>query len=339
MVVGTWRTVCARGNPAVEAPILSRALEAGGGLLAPEFAGEAHLGTAAALSIAGLYKESEVHFEQSLQIYKASGDAAGFAWAQMNYATTNVRNRDPRLAMELCKEAAEMTSNWGVRAISLSHYSLGLAEVGEEAEALRVGEQVFAERLASKDATEEARAYGDLAELYIKVGRELAAIPLLRRGIDQLRQAGIQDMLFDAVMRLLRVSDDLKEVGELLKEAENLAAKIGSVSMQHEVALCAMRWAVQTGEMEAAVSATEKVFQLAKTMESPVALERSLRALSDQLKLQNRFEYANAILGSLGESPTGPIHVGWQKLLSSDSSITVGILAVVMAKEALLPES
>ncbi len=339
MVVGTWRTVCARGNPALEAPLLLRALEAGVDQLDPVLGGEAWVGTATALAIAGLLDDSEKAYLAALDVYEREGDSEGIAWAQMNWATMVIRLRDPRRATEMCRVAANLTSKWGVKVISRCYYSLGLAEIGEIEEAIRVGEEVFAERLQSNDVTEEARSYGDLALLYCKIGRIEAARPLLLEGIQRLRRAGIQDMHFEALMSLVSISSDLDEIQEHLAEASGLARKIGSIPMRQEVAVAQAGLASQRGDMPGTIAALEEVFRFAKALESPLALETSLRTLGIELERQSRLEYANAVRSVLGEEFTGPIHTGWKSLLSSDSRATVCVLAVVMAKEALLSGS
>jgi hypothetical protein len=215
--------------------------------------------------------------------------------------------------------------------MGLCFYAMGLANMGESAEAVRVGEEVFAIRLQSTDLAEVARSYADLARLYLKVGRPEAAEPLLREGARRLRETGIQDILLENLLLLADAGSDSNEVREVLAEASIIAGRIGSSAKLLDVARARMTWASRGGDRSDLVTAIEDTFRFTQLSQSAVELERSLRALVSALEP----EYANAVLVALGEEVEGPVHPGWKALLSSDSHGTVCVLAVVMAKEDL----
>jgi tetratricopeptide (TPR) repeat protein len=336
LVVGTWRTVCARGNPSDDAELLLRAVQAGSRYQDTIIAGEAWVGTAVALDIAGFEKQAEGAYLEALKVYEAAGHVDGHAWASINYAEI-VAHTDLRRAIQMAKEATDTTQTLGLRTLGLSFYAKGLAELGETEEAVRVGEEVFGWRLQSPNLTEQARAYGELAQLYRMAGRPEAAEPLLREGIRRLRETGIQDVLLETLQILGEVCMDSPDNREVLAEATALANRIGSNVKLLEVARARMTWTSGQGDLTGMIVAVEDMFRFTQISQSAVQRDRSLRALASELRRNGKPEYANSIDASLGETVDGPIHTGWRSLLSSDSHGTVCVLAVVMAKEALSP--
>ena len=335
LAVSTWRTVCARGNPSEQADLLLRAAEVGAECIDSELAGEVWLGAATALTITGHLDVAERAFLESLRINHDSGNINGHAWVSINYAASVVIHRDLQRAAEISKEAADKTTKRDLRCIGLCFYAMGLADMGQTAEAIRVGEEVFALRQQTTDLTEQARSYGDLARLYRKVGRPEAAVPLLREGVRRLRETGIQDMLLDTLLILAEMNQSQGDNREVLGEASALANRMGSPPMQLEVARMQMAWASQQDDHTTMIAAIEDVFRLTQFSPSKEELQRSLKALAEELDRHGKADYANAVYFALGGIPAGPMHPGWKALLSSDSHATVCVLAVVMAKEAL----
>ena len=335
LVLGAWRTVCARGNPSVEGEVILRGAMSGAPHLIGNLAGEAWTGTGIVLSIIGRLDGAEQAFLEALKIYESIGDGGGTAWANMNYASNVLVETNIWRATELSKLAADQTSNPNDRAHALCLYAMGLADMGEIAEAIRVGEAVFSERLQSTEPTSQGRAYGDLAELYRKVGRPEAARPLLIEGIRRLRETGIQDLLFEATINLAEISLELEDVRQVLDEANSLAKRMGSNLKLLEVARVRMAWASRKGDRPTTMATIEDTMRCTQLSLSPIERERSLRSLGGALEHFDKQEYANAIYASLGYVPVGPVHSGWKALLSSDSHPTVCVLAVAMAKEAL----
>ena len=335
LVLGTWRTVCARGNPSIEGDVLRRASELGAPFLSLKHAGETWIGCATLLAIAGRNKEAETFYLRAISLYETDNQVSGIAWATMNYAAMVLLEGDPKRAAQMCKEAAEMTDDDAVRDLALSTYSLCLADMGDQAEALKVGEQVFSSRLQSEDLTEQARAYGELADVYRRVGRPEAARPLLFESVKRLRETGIQDVLFSTLMSLLEVTVDPAEVRQTLDQALALATRIGSNSMLLQVARAEMQWASFNAPLPELIRAIEETFKFTHITESVRERHRSLKALANVLDHFEKSEYANAIRTTLGEPIDGGIKEGWQALLSSDSHATICVLAVVMAREAL----
>jgi DNA-binding SARP family transcriptional activator len=335
LVLGTWRTVCARGNPSIEGEVLVKASEVGAPFLSLKFAAETWVGCATLSSIAGRTVEAEALYLRAINLYESDNQTNGIAWATMNYASNVLLEGNPQRAAQMCKEAADMTDDPVVRDLALSTYGLCLADLGEQAEALRVGEQVFASRLQSKDLTEQARAYGELADIYRRAGRPEAALPLLTESAKRLRETGIQDVLFATLMSLIEVTENPQELRQTLDQAHALATRIGSNSMLLQVARAQMKWATENASIEEIIISIEHTFKFTQNSESLRERHRSLRALEDVLSHFGKSEYANAISATLNEPVVGNLKAGWQALLSSDSHATICVLAVVMAKEAL----
>jgi len=335
MVSGIWRTVCARGNPSSEGFVLLEAARLGGGYLRPRMAGEMWVGTAASMVIADEMDLAEECFINALHAYEEAGDSHGKDWANINYATSVLAKRDLRSAIRLAKEVADQATRWSGRNLALSFYSFGLADLGEVDEAIRVGEAVFANRLQFADLTEQARAYSDLAELYRKVDRPEAALPLLTEGIRRLRENGIQDLLLQALLAYADLNIASRDTQPIIDEAEALAKKIGSNSQMMNVARLRLQWAAQNGDRQSTLTAVEDTFRYTQLNKSPVELKHSLRALAGALDRVDRPDLGNAIRSSIGDAVEGTTHEGWKSLLSSDSKTTICVLAVAMAKEGL----
>jgi len=334
LVVGAWRTVCARGNPADHAALLLRASEVGASHHHYKLEGEAWLGSAIALTISGDLEASERAFLKSIQIFEAAGDVVAMSWANINYAENIVSLKDMRRAIQISKLAADQTTKTDLRSMGLCFYAMGLADMGETAEAVRVGEEVFAARIQTTDLTEHARAYGDLAQLYIKVGRPEAADPLLREGARRLRETGIQDMLLNTLLILAKVGLDSESNRDVITEAGAIASRLGSNSKLLEVARTRMAWTSRHGDSLALIESIEDTFRFTQLSQSVVERERSLRAMAAELDRNEKTEYANAVYAALGDPMDKPVHAGWRALLSSNSHGTICVLAVVMAKEA-----
>jgi tetratricopeptide (TPR) repeat protein len=335
LLVSVWRTICARGNPSSEAPLLLRAARVGTPLLNDKLAGEAWLGTATAFVLADRIDIADSAYHEARKVFEASGDTDRQAWVDINYAEGVVARSDVRKAIEMSKAAADLTTYQDVRAIGLCYYAMGLADMGETAEAVRVGEEVFASRLQTSDLTEQARAYGDLAKLYRKVGRPEAAEPLLEEGVRRLRETGIQDMLLETLLSLAELRLDSKDIRDVVVEASALANRIGSNAKLLEVARVRMAWASRRREEAAFIAAVEDTFRFTQISQSAIERKRSLLALADELERNGKPEYANAVRAALREPSVEPVHAGWRALLSSESHGTVCVLAVVMAKEAV----
>lgn len=335
LVCGIWRTVCARGNPSDHADSLYQAAKVGSSHPDHRLVAEAWVGAATALAISDRFDRAEEAYLEADKAYKAAGSINGQAWVAMNYAESVISRTDMRRAIEMAKASADMTTLKDNRAIALSYYAMGLADMGQVDEAIRVGEEVFASRLQTTDLTERARSYGELAQLYRKVGRPEAAEPLLKEGVRRLREAGIQDMLLEMLLTLAEMSADTSDVRELLAEANAIASRLGSNAKLLEVARARIVWASGTDAGSEFIAAVEDAFRFTQLSQSALERDRSLRVLATRLARLDKIEYANAVFAALGDSTEGPYNAGWQALLSSDSHATVCVLAVVMAKEAV----
>ncbi|MDR3689853.1 MAG: BTAD domain-containing putative transcriptional regulator [Fimbriimonas sp.] len=340
LAVASWRTVCARGNPSADGEALYGAAKAGAHLLASGLDGEVWTGAGIALSIVGQTQRAEDAYQRAVEIYKKSNNRHLLAWNNMNYAVHIVVHSDKERALALLKEAAELTTNPDLRLLARSDYALVLASVGSVQQAVQVAEDVFAHRLASEDSTILARAYVDLGELYHFAGRHEAARPLLLEGIRRLRETGIQNMLLDQLVFFLHTGLDHGDSDEtlnrqLLDEATEIATRIGVRKQLLAVARIRMAIASKSGDRCALIAAIDEMFRL--TQGSSCAEERtaSLRLLATELRRHGKIEYADAISCSLGEETQGQCHPGWRSLISSESHVTLCVLATVLAKEAL----
>ena len=338
--VASWRTICARGNPSADSDLLYRAAELGASLLSPELEGEPWTGAGIALSIVGRLDISERAFLNGARIYSEAGNLNLLAWNNMNYAVYVVVHSDKERAIQLLQTSAEQATNPNLRSLALSDYATMLASSGEAVEAVRVAEEVFAQRLLTEDKTAHARAYVDLGELYHITGRPEAARPLLLEGIRRLREAGIQNMLLDQLVFLAEISMQESTMNptlteSLLDEASGIATRIGVKRQVLALARVRMAYASRSGDRGSLISAIEETFRLTQDSQCPKERERSLRLLALELKRLGKHEYANSVLCALGDDAEGLCHTGWRSLLSTDSHTTNCVLAVVLAKEAL----
>ncbi len=337
LVAGLWRTVCARGNPSAVAELIRRGAIAGAAELPPNVAGEVWTGAGILLSLSGLLPSSAEAFESAIRVYEESGDGDGKAWSMLNYGSHVLNDVDPPRAADLALQASALTSRSEDRQIALVQYAWGLAARGENADAVRIGEEVFADRLKRPGTITQARAYGDLADVYIRVGRPEAARPLLEESVRRLRDAGIQDFLCQTLILLAGISLEFDETQLLLDEARALATALGSYRESLAVALASMAYASVRRDPAKTVVAAEEVMRFTQQSQSPAELHRSLQSLASALDKFDRTEFANAARSASGQTPEGPLHEGWKALLSSDSHATVCALAAAMAKEALRP--
>ena len=261
------------------------------------------------------------------------------AWALINYAVYVVSQIDKPRSIQLLKEGAIKAVNSDLRALVLSDYALLLASNGGIDEAIQVAEGVFAERLQSQDATCLARAYVDLGELYQVAGRTSAARPLIIEGIRRLREAGIQNMLLYQLIYLAEISleeetVDWPCVGKILEEAHGIANRIGAKRQLLTVARLRLVFTSRLGDRRSFISAIEETFQLTQVSQSVSERYQSLRVLTSELERHGKLDYANALHCALGDSDPGESHPGWKALMSTDSHVTLCVLAVVLAKEA-----
>lgn len=335
MALATWRTICARGNPSTEAELLFRAATAGADRLEAVPAGEVWGGTGIVLGITDRLDLAEEAYLQGLNAFERADDPEGQAWVKLNYACSVLKRTDPTRALQVWKEAADQSAYEGNRWIALCAYAMGLADMGEHAEAQRVAEEVFAARLQSPDPTNQARAYVELAPIYAKVGRSEATEPLLREGIRRLRETRIQDLLFESLLLLAESNPEAADITDLIDEAESLAQRIGSSAKMLDVALIRMANASRIVDRTAFIGAVGDAFRLTQIVGSKEQRERSLRSLAQGLRGFGKARYADTLLAAGGGQPTDDVLAGWKDLLSSDSHGAVCALAVAMAKEAL----
>jgi hypothetical protein len=227
-----------------------------------------------------------------------------------------------------------------LQVLAQTDYALALASTGIVDSSFRIAEESFDERLKAKCLTTQARGYIDLGELYRAAGRKEAAQPLIQEGIRRLRDAGIQYMLLDEVIRQaerMLAEEDVSpsQVALVLAEANSLASRMGSKMKQLKVARLNLCYSSRFEDRSALVSAIEETFRHTQSSQNAKDRERSLRILGDELNFHEKADYANAIYASLGYSVDGYIHAGWRDLLSTDSHTTTCVLAVILAKEAL----
>ncbi|MDR3688215.1 MAG: BTAD domain-containing putative transcriptional regulator [Fimbriimonas sp.] len=346
-VVGAWRTVWARGHPAVEAELLFRAAKSGAHYLEPIFAGEAWIGAAIALAASDNLELSEQAFLASFQAFGLGHSdecVASVAWAQVNFASEVLSKSAPQKAIELLKSVISGANNDSLRILAQSEYARVLACAGLTEESIQVGEAVFAERCRYEDATNRAIAYVDLGEIYQRAARVKEARPLVVEGIRRLREVGIQESLLIHLIYLgeMMAADEIvdwTELHSLLIEANGIAVRIGSKMKQLEVARLRMFHASRTNDLSSLVAYIEQTFLLTQSSQSRTERERSLRLLATELSHHNKVTYAQAIHAALGDVIEGVAHPGWASLLSTQSHDIACVLAVVMAKESLAADA
>lgn len=334
LVIGMWRTICARGNSAGDGELLLAGAESADGHVDDEHIGMAFAGAAIALNIGGKLERCEAAYLRAIEAFERGALADYLAWVNMNYACLLLKT-DPMRGVAFAKTSAERCKHEADRTVASATYAFGLAITGEHAEAVRVAEQVFERRLTSTDVATRARAYGELAEIYAMVGRTEAAKPLLAEGIAQLRQVGIQDWLIEALISAARLADPIDDVDEMLTEAEGIAARMGSTMKQIEIARVRVRRAFSIGDKSQSMSAIERLFHFTRLADLRSELDESLVLLADELARANFNAHANAIRASQGRLVSGPSLPGWEALLSTESPSTRCVLAVALAKEAL----
>ena len=336
LVYGTWRTLCARGNPARDAEILFRGAKAAVGHESDDLmVGRAWTGAAIALSIGGRLDLAEVAFKAGIAAFEKGGDATGMGWANLNYVGGVLMETDPDRALEVARIAVEQSVDSTNRTIANAAYAEALASVGQFEEAIRVAEKVFAERVGSEDISAQGRAYGELAHIYQLTGRTEAARPLAIEGVKRLREVGVQDLLLDALIYRAELSLELEEVDAVLDEAEDIARRTGSSMALLEVARRRFQSASMRRNRTAMIASVEQMFEYSQKSTIDREVIKSLRLLAQELDRNALPTFANALRASLGDTIIGPANAGWQALLSSDSKPTICVLAVVLAKEAL----
>lgn len=341
LTVASWRTVCARGNPSSESKLLYQAANAGAEFLPPIMAGEAWIGAAISLSVIGNLELADGAFKIGIETYSNAGLKNKTAWALNNYAVLVVAASDKTRASQMLLEAADLAEDLKSRTLALSDYALILASIGGIGEAIEVAEQVFATRLQSNDATDLARAYGDLGELYYVSGRSSAARPLIIEGIRRMREAGIQNMLLDKLICLVEISladdvVDVEDVTKLLHEAACIATRIGAKQQLLATSRLRLAFASRYEDKSAMIHAIEECFRLTQLSQNVEERCESFRTLASELARHEKTDYASAILASIGDSLICEPHKGWKALLSTQSNVTLCVLAVVLAKEALM---
>ena len=84
------------------------------------------------------------------------------------------------------------------------------------------------------------------------------------------------------------------------------------------------------------IHAIEECFRLTQLSQNVEERRESFRTLASELARHEKTDYASAVLASIGDSPICEPHKGWKALLSTQSNVTLCVLAVVLAKEALM---
>ncbi len=339
-VAGTWRSLCARGNPSQDGILLLEAAKAGAHLLPLDIAGEAWIGAAITLSTMGQLESAEMAYHQAIAVFESYDNLACVGWAELNYSVHVLSQIDKPRALATLKRLADNACNSNLKTLALSDYALILASTGVIGESVRIAEEVFALRLQSQDLTAHARAYADLGELYQVAGRTKAARPLILEGIRRLREAGIQNMLLDQLIFLAEISlddhpIDASNVEEVLVEAKNIADRVGTVRMAIQIASVRTVLASRNSDPRTLIITIEELFRLTRLCDEPQIRENSLRLLARELQFHGNEEYSNAISLALGDHICGGYNVGWNALMSTDSHATICVLAVVLAREAL----
>ena len=342
LVVGTWRTVCARGQPSRDGLVLFRAANAGAHLIAPIFGGEAWTGTGITLSVCAEFEKAEHAFLEAIATFELGGDPdciASVAWAKLNLAGCVISHSDKTQALEIIRQVVEEAENPELKLHAQTDYAAMLASTGVIGESLTMGEATFAIRLQSKNPTVQARAYVDLGELYQAAGRTEAARPLTLEGIRRLREAGVQYFLVDQLVYLAKIvaSDPVVDWGHLnnlVQEATVIANRIGSKPIQCDLARLALLYESRQGDRESLIRSIEHAFQLVQSFESSTERKKTQQVLAQELTFHGRLRYANTILHGLGESSDLQCIPGWLELLATDSHATICVLSVVLAKEA-----
>ncbi len=336
LVYGTWRTLGARGNPSRDAELLYRGAAAAVGheedilMIARSWTG-----AGIALAIGGQLDLAEPAYLAGIEAFTAGGDMTGVGWVNLNYVGGVLIHTDPKRALEVAKLAAEQSGDSINRSLANAAYAYALAQNGQFSEAIRIAEQVFADRVSSDDPSAKGRAYGELAHIYQLAGRTEAARPLAIEGVRRLREVGVQDLLLEALIFRAELGLDVDDTAEILDEAEAIAQRMGSNSHLLDVARLRFRSASLKRDRVAMIQAIEKVFNSTQAASGDRELSKSLQLLATELDRSGKTEYANSILRALGADVEGASHAGWESLLSSDSKPTICVLAVVMAKEAL----
>ncbi|AIE85494.1 AfsR/SARP family transcriptional regulator [Fimbriimonas ginsengisoli] len=334
LVAGAWRTVGTRGMPPSNVDLFLEAVQLGAASLPCWPGGEAWLGTGIALALGGRIKRAEPAFLAAIETFEKGNHLVGQSWATLNYAALILARTDPPRAVEVLKKLATTTPRTEHRHLALSDCASILVSLGNLDEAVRIAEEAFEIRTQAVDPSNQGRAYGELAHIYIAAGRPEAARPLLIEGIRRLRELGIQFLLTGPLLDLARISLDSEESRALLDEAAEIARRLGSPQYMLDVARVRLEWEQRRNDIPALLAAIEAMFRFTQLLDSSEEREASLRSLAGECLRRGKEPYANAVIGALGDPITGPVHEGWRSLLSSDSNRTVCTLAVALAQEA-----
>lgn len=347
LVLGTWRTVGARGQPSIDGDLLYRAAQIGADLLPPVLGGEALTGAAITLANAGRIADAEHAFVEAIAMLHADPSESTRdveAWAKVNFAISVVQHSDRRYAAELLREAIAQSKSPPMKALAQMETALFLAADGDFDEAIEVGKEVFEVWSASGNKTMAARAYADLGELYQIFGQPEKARPLMEEGIRMLRDAGVQYMLsyqLVCMAKLLMAERvvDWPEVSHRLDEAAGIASRTGSRPRQLEVARLRMVQAARTGGADEFLAAVATAFKLTQFTQSDLHREQSLTLLASELEYRGHLPYANAIRRALGQEYKGPCCEEWASRLAATSHLGIGAAASQLAEEAVAQPS
>ncbi len=334
-VVAIWRWGCAQGNAAKLVEPVRTAVRQSTEIGTRTF-GEAAMGLALFLSLLREDAEADEAFERAEKAFAAIEDEVGVAWVQMNWSSRTLAFTNADRAIEMAKQAAATFDRFNRpsdRDLARAVLSSLLLQKGEVASAVQLAEQVFAARLRSPDLAEMSRSYADLARIYLGAGRSEAARPLLRQGTQRLREIGIQDFLFGALIAYAEIEPG--EFEPLMQEAEEIAVRSGNRSLLWETYRVRATNASRTGDLDAFRTAISQLFSACTSL-SDLFLADAFDLFAEFAKGTNTELALGAAAAAShwrGKESNGPGHPVWSTLWTCDSKDMACAMANAAAEE------
>lgn len=230
---GIWRYIGSKGDIGAGAALLSEKFEPKSEDN-PAYVGEYYFGLAKLRWVSGPRKGIDEVYEHSLAEFSRAEAPLKYAWAAYNYASVLLESNQFIRSRQLFDEALEIINreheggkrfNSGL--IPRAGSALASAMLGDEDLAVTGMESVFADRLQGIDPGEVAKAYLELAMVYLQLGRDDGVMPLARTAVRYLRETGIQTFAVYGLEFLAMATPDPDERLATCKEAEVIVRRSG----------------------------------------------------------------------------------------------------------------
>jgi len=233
LIMGLWRYWCNRGDTPDGHRRIKRAVPILERSPATKELGEAWFGVGAVGRNLRDGHLADLGLRNSMKVFQEVELPTAAAWAQYNYAGFLGDLRRFKESLEHAQESRRIIESYVEEphrkfhtVIARGIESYARAFLGDMDGAIAMMEQVFADRLEGGHLEEVAKAYGELAGIYVMAGRPQAAVPLYRTGIRHLRDISIQNWLLHTILALADVTPDAAERKALLDEAEPIARRV-----------------------------------------------------------------------------------------------------------------